>query len=98
MTNRVNGVIGSGFIISDDGLVLTNAHVVFGRPVISVTLDDGERVQAKLLGADLIFDIAVLRIPVPPKGHPRQLWVTQMLSELVRRSWPLATLSALNKP
>ena len=71
MTNRVNGVIGSGFIISDDGLVLTNAHVVFGRPVISVTLDDGERVQAKLLGADLIFDIAVLRIPVPPKGHPK---------------------------
>ena len=71
MTNRVSGVIGSGFIISDDGLVLTNAHVVFGRHAISVTLDDGERVQAKLLGADPLLDIAVLRIPVPPKGHPK---------------------------
>jgi serine protease Do len=71
MTNRVSGVIGSGFIISDDGLILTNAHVVFGRQVISVTLDNGDRVQAKLLGADPLLDIAVLRIPVSPNGHPK---------------------------
>jgi serine protease Do len=71
VTNRVSSVIGSGFIISDDGLVLTNSHVVFGRRAITVTLDDGSKVGAKLLGADPILDIAVLRIPVPPKGHPK---------------------------
>jgi serine protease Do len=71
LTNRVNSVIGSGFIISDDGLVLTNSHVVFDRQAISVTLDNGQRAQAKLLGADPILDVAVLRIPVPPEGHPK---------------------------
>ena len=69
ITNRVSSVIGSGFIISDDGLVLTNSHVVFGRQAITVTLDDGRKAQAKLLGADPILDLAVLRIPVPPEGH-----------------------------
>ena len=71
ITNRVSSVIGSGFMISDDGLILTNSHVVFGRQVISVTLDDGRRAQAKLLGADPILDLAVLRIPAPPEGHPK---------------------------
>jgi serine protease Do len=71
ITNRVSSVIGSGFIISDDGLVLTNSHVVFGRQAISVTLDNGQRAQAKLLGADPILDVAVLRIPAPPEGHPK---------------------------
>lgn len=71
LANRVSMVIGSGFIISNDGLVLTNSHVVYGRQAITVTLDDGERTQAKLLGADPILDLAVLRIPAPPKGHPK---------------------------
>jgi S1-C subfamily serine protease len=71
ITNRVSSVIGSGFIISNDGLVLTNSHVVFERQVISVTLDNGQRAQAKLLGADPILDLAVLRIPAPPEGHPK---------------------------
>lgn len=71
IANRVSSVIGSGFIISDDGLVLTNSHVVFGRQVISVTLDNGQRAQAKLLGADPILDLAVLQIPGPHEGHPK---------------------------
>jgi len=71
INNRVSSVIASGFIISDDGLVLTNSHVVFGRQAISVTLDNGQRAQAKLLGADPILDLAVLRIPSPPEGHPK---------------------------
>ncbi len=71
INNRVNSVIGSGFIINGDGLVLTNSHVVFGRQVITVTLDNGQRTRAKLLGADPLLDLAVLRIPVPPEGHPK---------------------------
>lgn len=68
--NRVKTVIGSGFLISKDGLVLTNSHVVFGRNIIIVTLDDGNKTMAKVLGADPIFDLAVLKIPTPPEGHP----------------------------
>jgi serine protease Do len=68
--NRVKSVIGSGFIISKDGLVLTNAHVVLGRNIIIVTLDDGNKAVAKLIGADPILDLAVLRIPPLPEGHP----------------------------
>jgi len=41
-------VAGSGFIISDDGLVLTNSHVVFDRQAITVTMDDGRRIKATL--------------------------------------------------
>ena len=47
MANRVSGVIGSGFIIDNKGLVMTNAHVVFGRQVIVVTLDDGREGASK---------------------------------------------------
>jgi len=46
VTNRVGSSIGSGFIISQDGLVLTNSHVVFGSRAISVTLDNGDTAPA----------------------------------------------------
>jgi S1-C subfamily serine protease len=68
--NRVKTVIGSGFIINKDGLILTNSHVVFGRHVIIVTLDDGTKTVAKLLGVDPVLDLAVLQIPTPLEGHP----------------------------
>jgi serine protease Do len=67
-SGRIVTVSGSGFIIDKDGLVLTNSHVVFDRQAISLTLDDGRIVGAKLLGADPIFDLAVLRISAPPKA------------------------------
>jgi S1-C subfamily serine protease len=67
----IKNVVGSGFIISDDGLVLTNSHVVFDRQAISVTLDDGRRSQAVLLGADPIYDLAVLRISDPRRDAPK---------------------------
>jgi serine protease Do len=69
----IKSVAGSGFIISDDGLVLTNSHVVFDRQAISVTLDDGRRSQAVLLGADPIYDLAVLRISDPRQDAPRAI-------------------------
>jgi serine protease Do len=65
---RVSHTIGSGFIVDAGGLVLTNAHVAFGRQSLRVTLDDGTVVPGRVLGADPVFDIAVVEIPKPDKG------------------------------
>ncbi|MDL2355071.1 MAG: DegQ family serine endoprotease [Pseudomonadota bacterium] len=54
--------IGSGFIISSDGLVLTNAHVVEGADEVLVTLTDRREFKAKVLGADQRSDVAVLKV------------------------------------
>ncbi len=67
-TQRVSRAIGSGMIIDPDGLVLTNAHVVFGRAAVNVILDDERTVSAEVVGSDPLFDIALLRIPRPPSG------------------------------
>ncbi len=53
---------GSGFIVSSDGLILTNAHVVRGASTVTVKLNDRREFAAKVLGADARTDIAVLRI------------------------------------
>jgi serine protease Do len=71
--NQVSKAVGSGFIINHEGLVLTNSHVVFGRQVIIVTLDDGRKIEAEFLGADPISDLAVLRIPVSSERYPTAL-------------------------
>ncbi|ACU40029.1 S1C family serine protease [Actinosynnema mirum] len=59
-TSQSRGV-GSGVVLSSDGRVLTNNHVVSGAQQVSVTLDDGRTVQAKVLGADADSDLAVLQ-------------------------------------
>ena len=69
VADRVEHVVGSGFIIDSSGLILTNSHVAYGRQSLVVTLDDGTSVSARLVGADPIFDIAVLRISLPAKVH-----------------------------
>jgi serine protease Do len=56
--------VGTGFIISADGQIVTNAHVVEGAETISVTLSDGRKVDAQLVGADEATDIAVVRVSV----------------------------------
>ena len=53
---------GSGFIVSPDGLVLTNAHVVDGAKEVTVKLIDHREFKAKVLGTDKTSDIAVLKI------------------------------------
>jgi serine protease Do len=58
---------GSGFIISADGIVVTNNHVVKGARTLSVTLDDGTVLPAKVIGTDPRTDIAVLKISA---SHP----------------------------
>jgi len=65
---RIDRVSGSGVIIAEAGLVLTNSHVVFGHQVLTVTLDDGTTLPAQMVGADPLFDVAILRIPTPTKG------------------------------
>jgi serine protease Do len=59
--------LGSGFIISADGMVVTNNHVIEGADDIQVYLTDGTHLQAKLVGADDKADLAVLKIEA---GHP----------------------------
>lgn len=58
--DRVSG--GSGFIISTDGLILTNRHVIDGADKITVTLLDRREFEAELIGEDEASDIAVLKI------------------------------------
>ena len=67
--------LGSGFIVSPDGIVLTNAHVVDGADTVVVTLTDKREYTAKVLGKDKTTDIAVLKIdakdlPVVAIGDP----------------------------
>jgi serine protease Do len=59
---RPTGSLGSGFIIRADGLIVTNRHVVNGALKIRVHLPDGRDVPAKLLGADAVTDIALLKV------------------------------------
>ena len=60
---RQNGV-GSGFIIDSNGTILTNYHVVGDAEKISVTLSDGKKYDAKVIGKDQKTDIAVIKIDV----------------------------------
>ena len=57
-----SGVLGSGFVIREDGLIITNRHVIVGAHTVRVRLSDGREVGAKIVGADPITDIALLSV------------------------------------
>ena len=76
---------GSGFVVDDKGLILTNNHVVENAESLEVTLADKSKVPAKLVGRDPNNDVAVIRIAVPREkltplrlGDSAQLLVGQM--------------------
>jgi len=75
-----NRSLGSGFIISADGYILTNAHVVDGADEITVRLTDKREFNAKVVGADKRTDVALIKIeasalPVVKLGDPNKLKV-----------------------
>ena len=63
---------GSGFVIDDQGHIVTNDHVVDGATAISVIFNDGTRATAKLVGADASSDLAVIKVDGGPKVTPLQ--------------------------
>ncbi len=59
---RVQRGFGSGFVVSSDGLILTNAHVVDGSDRVTVTLKDGSTYEGRVMGTDSLTDMAVIKI------------------------------------
>ena len=88
--------VGSGFIISTDGFILSNHHVVEGADEVFVSMTDGREFKAKIVGSDQRTDVALLKIeaknlPVLPLGDPSKLKVGAWL-------WPLGLPSGLRIP
>jgi serine protease Do len=75
-----NRSLGSGFIISPDGYILTNAHVIDSADEVVVKLNDRREFKAKVVGADRLTDVALLKIdagglPIVKIGDPAKLRV-----------------------
>jgi serine protease Do len=78
---------GSGFIVSSDGYILTNAHVVRGADEVEVKLIDKRKFSAKVVGADSRTDVAVIRItasdlPTVELGDPNALRVGEAVAAI----------------
>lgn len=86
---------GSGFILTADGYIITNNHVIDGATTITVTLDDGTFYEAKLVGADAKTDLAVLKVdakklPTVYLGSSSDLQIGELAVAIGN---PLGTLS-----
>jgi serine protease DegQ len=77
--------LGSGVIVSPEGYILTNHHVVEAADQIEVALADGRKAAARVIGSDPETDLAVIKIDLPGKlsaitfGHPEQAQVGDMV-------------------
>lgn len=99
--------VGSGFVITEDGFILTNNHVVAGSSDIFVTLTDGKEHKAKIVGTDARTDLALLKIEAKglkplPIGESRSLrkgqWVLAIGSPFGLESTVTAGIvSAINR-
>ncbi|MEO0808597.1 MAG: HhoA/HhoB/HtrA family serine endopeptidase [Cyanobacteria bacterium J06643_4] len=61
-TQRVERGTGSGFILDSNGTILTNAHVVEGADLVTVTFKDGRELQGEVIGEDSLTDLAVIKV------------------------------------
>ncbi|MEM9804116.1 MAG: HhoA/HhoB/HtrA family serine endopeptidase [Cyanobacteria bacterium P01_D01_bin.56] len=82
LPERLEQGTGSGFILSNNGQVMTNAHVVEGADIVTVTLNDGRTFEGKVIGTDPITDVAVVKIdgsdlPTAPLGTTDNLTAGQ---------------------
>jgi S1-C subfamily serine protease len=64
-TRRFETIVGSGMVIDKDGQILTNAHVVDGAASLTITLDRGSKVSARIVGLDPVLDLALIRVEGP---------------------------------
>ena len=77
-SERTERGLGSGFIVSSDGRIITNSHVVDGADTVEVTLKDGRKLQGRVLGSDSVTDVAVIKVdasslPVVPLSNSDQI-------------------------
>ena len=70
---RKQRALGSGFIVTSDGYIITNAHVVGKAEKVTVTMEDGTTYPAKIIGKDERVDIAVIKITDGNKAFPTAL-------------------------
>ncbi|HEY4148859.1 MAG TPA: trypsin-like peptidase domain-containing protein [Chitinophagaceae bacterium] len=83
---------GSGVLLSEDGYIVTNNHVIAGASEIHVTLSNGKTVAAKLVGADPVSDLAVLKI----QAHRLPILLYGNSDEIKAGQWVLAVGYPLN--
>ncbi|MBD2395554.1 trypsin-like peptidase domain-containing protein [Cyanobacterium aponinum FACHB-4101] len=107
---RVVTGLGSGFIIDNNGVILTNAHVVSGADRVTVTLKDGRSFQGEVKGADEVTDLAVVKInpqgqslPVASLGNSDQVkvgdWAIAVGNPVgLDNTVTLGIISTLNRP
>jgi len=67
MMHRVQHGVGTGFVIDDDGHVVTNAHLVHGSSVVMISVGGDTMLQAEIVGVDPISDLALVKLSEP--GH-----------------------------
>jgi len=107
---RVVTGLGSGFIIDNNGVILTNAHVVSGADRVTVTLKDGRSFQGEVKGVDEVTDLAVVKInpqgqslPVASLGNSDQVkvgdWAIAVGNPVgLDNTVTLGIISTLNRP
>ena len=71
LKNRVQHGVGTGFVIDEDGHIVTNAHIVYGANEVMISVDDKSMFPAEIIGVDPIVDLAVIKLQMPVAELPR---------------------------